>query len=271
MMAPIKNNSKRHIVHSKIISLKEVARNIFVLRFHSPELAASTLPGQFINIKISSGFKPLLRRPFSIYRVEGDDLEIVFNAVGLGTKILSGKKAGDEVDILGPLGESYNVRDEFDTAILAAGGLGVAPLPILTGAVRKSSKQIVTFLGARTADQLVTDHLHKVSVATDDGSRGFHGTVVDLLAETLRQNAFPRPKIFACGPNPMLRNISHLATSLGIPCEVSLESVMACGFGICQGCPVERNHRAYGDGNRKKYYLVCKDGPVFLTRDILIE
>ena len=119
----------------------------------------------------------------------------------------------------------------------------------------------MTYLGARTRNQIVADHLRNVSLATDDGSEGFRGTVVDLLSRELGARTFVRPKIFGCGPNTMLRNLSELALSLGIPCEVSLECAMACGFGICQGCPVE------GAGhNGKRYHLVCKEGPVFDAR-----
>lgn len=249
-----------------------MGNNIFVLRFHSPQFADQILPGQFIHIKVSAGYVPLLRRPFSVYRVEEDFIEIIFNAVGRGTTILSKKKTGDYIDVLGPLGTSYGVYDEFNTALLVAGGLGVAPLPMITSSLVESQKLIITFIGARTWDQLVTDHLREILIATDDGSKGFRGTVVDLLAMELRCRTFARPKIFACGPNIMLKNLALLAASHGIPCEVSLECTMACGFGICQGCPVERVRNGQASsGDQRKYSLVCKEGPVFDTQEVIIE
>lgn len=266
------NGSRRYLVLSTVTSVTEVADNIFVLRFFSREVASTIRPGQFINVKVMPGYSPLLRRPFSVYRVVGDEVEIIFNAVGQGTRILSKKRAGEELDVLGPLGKWYGVDTEFDTALLVAGGLGVAPMPIVTEAVNAKKKRVVTFLGARTGSQAVLSHLDNIHLATDDGSKGFHGTVVDLLRHRFDKENFSKPKIFACGPNAMLKHVARFAEGHNIPCEVSLECSMACGFGICQGCPVEKRHElSFANSDRKKYYLVCKDGPVFSSNDIVIE
>lgn len=261
--------SNRFIKTCSVTSVAEVGENTLVLSFRFPEVARLTLPGQFVNIRVAESYLPLLRRPFSVYRTTPDTVEVIFNVVGEGTKILSGKKKDDSIDVLGPLGTAYVLDQSFETALLVAGGLGVAPLPILTDALRRSNKKIFTFLGARSHRQLVPTHLENVSVATDDGSKGFKGTVVDLLGQALRTGEFVRPKIFACGPNRMLGNVSVLAASRVVPCEVSLESAMACGFGICQGCPVERARRE--DDRGRRYGLVCKDGPVFNSTTIMIE
>ena len=134
----------------------------------------------------------------------------------------------------------------------------------MTSALRRTRKKIVTFLGARTRDQLIVTHLDNINRATDDGSAEFHGTVVDLLAQHLNTRQYPKPKIFACGPNPMLYRLSQLAEKYDIPCEMSLESAMACGVGLCQGCPVETRN------GEKKYALICTAGPVFDSRTIRI-
>jgi dihydroorotate dehydrogenase electron transfer subunit len=247
-----------------VVSVHPVAPQTFVLTLQSPELVSVARPGQFINIKINDLGFPLLRRPFSIYHVEETHIQIIFNVTGVGTRELSLKRPGDYLDILGPLGCSFTTEGEFGTALLVAGGLGVAPLPMITSFLLKSKKPIGTFLGVRTGDQLVTTHLMNVRSATDDGSVGYHGTVVDLLRSELQTKKYLEPKIFACGPNPMLKSLSLLAEEFNVPCEVSLESVMACGIGICQGCPVERV------GNEKKYSLICKEGTVFDAREIRI-
>lgn len=122
----------------------------------------------------------------------------------------------------------------------------------------------MTLLGARSAAHLVADHLEHAYIATDDGSRGFHGNVVDLASDILRKHPVSRPKIFACGPMPMLRAVASFARASDIPCEVSLEGPMGCGIGICQGCPVELA------GPEKLYALMCKDGPTFDIRTIKI-
>ncbi len=249
----------------RVLDLNEVADNIFVLTFHSPEIAPLVQAGQFINIRVADGTDPLLRRPFSVYRIEGNAVQIVFNVVGKGSVALRGKRPGDVLDVLGPLGVPFSLNSpDFETAVLVGGGLGVAPLPLATQTLRASDKRIVTFLGARTASQLVAQHLDGVQVATDDGSKGFRGTVVDLMATMLPSLKAHHPKIFACGPTPMLHALAAVALKEEIPCEVSLEGPMACGFGICQGCPVELI------GGEKKYGLMCKDGPTFDVRRIKI-
>ncbi len=250
-------------VLSPVLDLRSVAEGIFVLTMHAPEIAARIRPGQFVNIRIGEGADPLLRRPFSVSRTEGDHIEILFNVVGKGTALMSRLREGALLDLLGPLGTPFATDDDqCTTALLLAGGLGVAPMPILTERLRDKGRKIMTFLGARAAAHLVTSHLDDVHIATDDGSRGFKGTVVDLAATVLRQAPVQGGKIFACGPMPMLRAAARLSEQLNLLCEVSLEGPMACGIGICQGCPVELV------GPEKKYALMCKDGPTFDARTI---
>jgi dihydroorotate dehydrogenase electron transfer subunit len=252
-------------LHSQVRYLRQVAPDIFILSFHSPELSASVAAGQFVNILVRTGIEPLLRRPFSVCRVEGEDCEILFHRVGKGTALLAETKIGDEVDLIGPLGKGFHLDDPaYDTAVLVGGGLGVAPLPIATTLLQRAGKKIVTLIGARSSALVVDAHLTNTRVATDDGSRGFHGTVVDLAKNLLDEASLQRPRFFACGPTPMLRALSTLLQSRDVECEVSLEGQMACGIGICQGCPVEMR------GQERKYALMCKDGPVFKTRDIVI-
>lgn len=248
-----------------VVSLRSAADGTFVLAFRAPSIAAGVRPAQFVNIKVNALPVPLLRRPFSVYRVDGDVVEILFNVVGTGTELLARSRPGDMLDVLGPLGHSWGLDADYDTALLVGGGLGVAPMPITTSALSRLGKNVRTFIGARSARLLVTGHLQGLEVATDDGSAGARGTVVDLVRGAIAGGGISRPKIFACGPTPMLRALASAAEDLGVPCEVSLESAMACGIGICQGCPVETR----GDGGRK-YALICKEGTVFDARSILI-
>lgn len=245
--------------------VRTAGEEIFVLTFTSAAISRSIRAGQFLNLRIEEGCEPLLRRPFSAYRIEGNSVEIVFNVVGRGTAAMRRKKKGETLDVMGPLGKPFGVADEgYDTGVLIGGGLGVAPLPLLTSSLKGLGKKVVTFLGARTAGELVTEYLDSPRTATDDGSAGFQGTVVDLAAAALKDHPLSRPKIFACGPTPMLSAVASLARASGIPCEVSLEGPMGCGIGICQGCPVELA------GPEKLYALMCKDGPTFDIRTIKI-
>lgn len=246
----------------RVKGVRQVAENTFVLRFIAPHISTTIRPGQFVSIRVEETTDPLLRRPFSIYRTNGEESEIIFNVIGRGSASLRRKREGDWIDVLGPLGVPFSSEGQYDTAILMGGGLGVAPLPLLTMSLRRSGKSLVTVIGARSAAQVVDAHLYNLHIATDDGSRGFHGTVVDLATQLLTADPPRKPMIFACGPTAMLRAVAALAVKEDIPCEVSLEGPMGCGFGVCQGCPVELV------GSEKKYALMCKDGPTFDVRKV---
>lgn len=246
---------------SPVRSVSEVADSIFVLRFQSPAISRIVRPGQFVNIRPDEGLHPLLRRPFSIYLTEGDEAAVIFNVIGKGTHALQKKRPGDLLDVLGPLGVPFTTDAPCDTALLIGGGLGIAPLPLTARALASAGKRVVSVIGARSAGQVVRDHLQDVRIATDDGSAGFHGTAVDCARQVIRTLPGGSIRVFACGPTPMLKATAQLAREEHLACEVSLEGPMACGFGICQGCPVE-----LAEGERK-YALMCKDGPAFdITR-----
>jgi dihydroorotate dehydrogenase electron transfer subunit len=249
--------------HCRIQSVKEIAPNIFELSFISQAISAQVLPGQFVNIRVEDSLHPLLRRPFSLFSVDAPIVSIIFNAIGIGTKLLSQKKPGETLDIIGPLGNGvFPLNDGgFATALLVAGGLGVATFPFLTSRLSQT-KNILTFIGARTTSNVIRTGLENIQIATDDGSEGFHGTVVELFKAFINEQSVDTPRIYSCGPMPMMRAVAQFAKEKNIPCYVALECEMACGIGLCQGCPVETTM------GEKKYNLVCKDGPVFETRKV---
>ncbi|MBN2572646.1 MAG: dihydroorotate dehydrogenase electron transfer subunit [Ignavibacteriales bacterium] len=249
------------IIENSIVESNErINSNVYLLKVTSPEIASQIGVGQFCNIKVSDTDYPLLRRPLSICDVEDDKLFFLYQVVGVGTEILSRKMKGDRLNILGPLGNGFNIQDDFETAIIVAGGIGIAPFPFLIKKIM--NKNIITYVGFKTKADIIDYGLKNCKYSTDDGSLDFKGTCVDLLkseGKTLNSKC----KIFACGPNSMLRNLKEFCSDKNITCEVSLESVMACGFGICQGCAVESK-------NDDNYKLVCKDGPVFNINEIKI-
>lgn len=187
----------------------------------------------------------------------------MFNILGEGTKILARKINGETVDILGPLGNGFNLDDKYDLAIIVAGGLGAAPFPFVTRSI-KNKKNILTFVGGRTEQDVITYGLENCVLSSDDGSIGFKGNVVQSLEQNLDKINITTSKVFACGPTAMLRALKDFCIKHNLDCEVSTECAMACGFGICQGCPIESTEQS------DKYLLVCKDGPVFNVRDVLI-
>jgi len=226
-------------------------------------------PGHFVNIKVSNSFSPLLRRPFSVHHINKQQkwFEILFQIIGKGTQLLADTGIGVGVDLLGPLGNSFVIRNNIDYALLVAGGLGIAPLLLLSQKLKETNIPAVLFWGNRSKDAfaIVSDFEElevEIHMATDDGSSGFKGTVTELLNRKIEKYMKSKLEIFACGPNPMLKKLNTISINNNIPCQISLETMMACGFGVCMGCNVTSNL------DSEKYKYVCKHGPVFDSREI---
>jgi dihydroorotate dehydrogenase electron transfer subunit len=250
---------------AKIILNEKIKGDFFYCLLHTSEIARKALPGQFVNIKIDNALEPLLRRPFSIHRVKRNNIEILYEVVGKATQILSQKKTGGSLDVVGPLGNGFNLKPKTRnlTPILVAGGMGVAPLVFLAEKLAKA--KILILLGARTKKQILCEKEFQkyggdVKIATDDGSCGFRGKVTELLQKTLSTVNCQLSTIYACGPRPMLKEISRISEKCNIPAQISLEEHMACGIGACLGCAVN---------TKQGYKRVCKEGPVFNAEEIL--
>ncbi len=256
---------------SKILERREITSGLVVLKFHNPFVAANTLPGQFVNVLPKAGFSdPLLRRPFSVYHTDGENAEIIIQDHGRGTGILANTKVGEYLDVLGPLGKPWHHDSDYQTAILLIGGVGVASMPLLTRLLISSNKSHKTYYGARTTSLFADEYLSNIEYSTDDGSRGFHGTVIDNLRKDLKAEKYDQPKIFVCGPTGMMRAAIALSNEFQIPCEVSLETEMACGIGICQGCPIETSS-IEAEKIGRKFHLVCTHGPSFEKEQIVLS
>jgi len=237
-------------------------KGVFLIKVKAPEIAARIKPSQFCNLKVSQSVYPLLRRPFSVCDVIDDELQFMIQIQGEGTELLSKKEVGDRIDLIGPLGNGFNLEGDYKTAIIIAGGIGAAPFPYLNKML-KDKKNILSISGGRTKEYVIKYGMDNLLVATDDGSEGFHGNVVQLFEEQVKNFNKEEIKVFSCGPTPMLRSLSKFCLENEIECELSTESAMACGFGICMGCPVD-------SANGNEYKLICKDGPVFNARDIVL-
>jgi dihydroorotate dehydrogenase electron transfer subunit len=251
------------IVNAILKDIVELENNIFIQRLYAPEISSKVKPGQFVNIRVSETIYPLLRRPFSVCDCEDGNIFIMFNVFGEGTKMLASKKPECTIDTLGPLGNGFNLSGDYDTAVIVAGGLGAAPFPFLLRELG-DNKRVICFVGGRTHKDIITYRMKNVYISTDDGSMGKKGNVVELLEENIELLKRDKIKIFACGPNAMLRALKEFTVKNDFECEASTECAMACGFGICQGCPIESTKQ------KDKYLLVCKDGPVFNVRDVVI-
>jgi dihydroorotate dehydrogenase electron transfer subunit len=244
-----------------------------LLALDSPEIAAAAAPGQFIMVRISSLYQPLLRRPFSIHSVSGTGLMIFFQAVGTGTELLGQKTPGQALDILGPLGRGFDLDGDpaGRRAALVGGGRGIAPLYFLAVELGGKGAEVRVFYGGRSEEDLaLRDRFASAGFApecsTEDASIGYHGLVTDLVRE---HTAGPyRPdRIYACGPDGMLRSVGELARELDVPAELSLESIMGCGFGACWGCV----HKIRNEGKEDAWRKVCEEGPVFPAEAVIWE
>jgi dihydroorotate dehydrogenase electron transfer subunit len=214
-------------------------------------------------LRVRGGVDPLLRRPLSIHRYSDGEIEFLFREKGLGTKILAGQRAGDALDILAPLGKGFRVEREYP--ILIGGGIGVAPLLYLAEDCLARGLRPKLLLGGRTdRDILCHGEFSCINVpaiySTEDGSLGETGLVTELLLREIEARDKTKMSVHACGPVPMLAALARICEAESVPCEVSLEAHMACGVGACLGCVVK--------GRDGKNLRVCKEGPVFDSREI---
>ncbi len=268
------HRGKPGLVSARLVSKAQVADHVFQIGLLCPYIAHNCSAGQFVHMRVNKlSNDPFLCRPFSIYRARGDIVDIVFKVRGRGTQILSGMEIGSELDIIGPLGNGFPVHVDFEKAFIVAGGMGIAGLVLLTERLyRCKDRQCIALIGARSRDAIVGKNDLKmlgveVYTATEDGTEGFRGTVTELLEHLLSVEGIVLAKcrIFACGPTPMLKAVAQIAGRYEISAYVLLEEQMACGVGACLGCACEM---ASSEGEIQ-YKMVCVDGPVFDSKEIL--
>ena len=231
----------------------------------------------------------MLRRPFSLAGrrdVGGQvELDVIHRIVGIGTDWLSRLSPGDEVDVLGPLGNAFTLPTPDQTALLVGGGVGIPPMLYLATKLR--DRTAVAIAGALTHDLLALTlqdkpdypvaefavHGVKSIITTDDGSLGLKGRVTDALNQWLDANPTAKPVIYTCGPEPMMKAVAAIALSRKVPCQIAVERAMACGMGTCQSCciKVKKPDPAAPPlpGSDWCYRLACTDGPVFTADQLL--
>lgn len=243
---------------AEIKRFEGLGQNIYSFWLNTRKIAIQAKPGQFVLVKITDSTEPFLGRPMSIADVNNYNLRIIFRVRGKGTALLKNKKQGEIIHLFGPLGKPVKLIKN-KKIILCAGGVGIAPLLYLARKLHQNNK-LYLFFGAKTKSELILLNEFKkmcqmIYQATEDGSRGYHGFITDLLINIDR---IKPDVLFASGPIGMLRTIS--AIKLKTKCYGFLEERMGCGCGICFGCAVRKKN----DG----YFRVCTDGPVFDLTDI---
>ena len=245
-----------------VISNNEVMPGVCLIWLDSPQIAPQAQPGQFVMVRCGEGLEYQLRRPLSIHQLDGNEIALLFTVVGKGTRWLSQRHAGDNPDLLGPLGNGYSFRPGSHNLLLVAGGIGIAPLLFLAQQALNRRHSVTLLLGAPTASQLYPEYLLppevKLITATEDGTAGKKGLITDLLPDFIGW----ADQIFACGPTSMYQTMAAQKQKLlkTKPVQVSLEVRMGCGLGVCYGCTIK---------TKSGLKQVCKDGPIFDLDDIL--
>jgi dihydroorotate dehydrogenase electron transfer subunit len=249
----------------RVIEVAKVNSVYFRLVLDAPDLAAAVKPGQFVHIKVSDHLEPLFRRPFSVYRAQQGRVEVFFEPVGKGTRMLAAVKENDLLDVLGPLGKPFSMPAKtVKQIVFIGGGIGVAPLMIFSDRLAGHQAEKILLYGSRNKVNTFSmagfkKNGVKTFISTDDGTAGVKGRVSELFFHV---DPEPSTYIYTCGPKPMIAAVAAFARGNGIQGEAAMEEVMACGLGACLGCSIPTTNG---------YKTVCHDGPVFTLEELVLQ
>ena len=253
-------------IEARVCGNESLGRDHFLLTVEAPSLAAVSRPGQFVMAAAAEAYSqpfPLLRRALAVFSIQGSDRDrvtLLLKIVGDGTRKLTAVKAGDSIHLTGPLGSGFDCElARGRQALILAGGVGIASVYLLAEQLARQDTDVHLIYGGRTAADLVClDYFEALPISlvltTEDGSRGLAGRVTGPLGDYLPGLSPEKSVVYTCGPNPMMKAVSGQIVPRGVPCQVSVETKMACGFGVCLGCSVKVEDR---------YRLACTHGPVF--------
>ncbi|HVE92135.1 MAG TPA: dihydroorotate dehydrogenase electron transfer subunit [Actinomycetota bacterium] len=258
---------------AEVFGYKRLGDPYHSLTIVAPDICAQATPGQFIAVRLPDDGSLLLRRPFSIHRVDrrpgwAGTIEVVFDVRGRGTELLAKSRPHSVLDVLGPLGRPFRLPKEPTDCLLIGGGIGTAPLLFLAEELRNHANQVHFIIGGRTQEHLLRPIeakrvANKIFFTTDDGSNGHHGLVTDIMPDVLRQTG--ARIVYACGPTAMLRAVALCCRENSVACQVAWEEVMACGFGACLVCavPVRLDPAQGASEEAWAWVRCCTEGPVF--------
>lgn len=263
------------LLQAPVVENQKLSQEYFLLTVRAPQIAQAVLPGQFVMAAASSDFLPypLLKRALAVYTVGGDNgqptlLRLLAKIVGDGTQALASLTRHHEIDLIGPLGVGFDLsaaRGKRNLAI--AGGVGIASVYLLVEELHKAGEEVQLIYGGRSKVDLVgLEDFQRLSIpillTTEDGSVGLPGRVTEGLHQMMNTVSGVKLSLFTCGPPAMMQAVAEMAHVAAVPCQASLEARMACGFGVCLGCSIQTVHG---------YRLVCREGPVFSTPDLVWE
>jgi len=251
----------------KIIKQINLSNNYYKIRIKAPQIAQEAKPGQFVMLSKWKIKELFLKRPFSFYNIEPNlgTFDILYKNVGKGTQILTDSKIGDLVELIGPLGNGFNIPESTRKIAVVARGIGVAPLIPLMLESKKKGIEIYSFLSAQTENLLLySDKIESISketfYTTDNGSKGAKGKVTDFLEKMLKEIVID--VVYTCGSKRLAKHIRNLQKKYNFLAFVSLEEHMACGIGACKGCVRK---------TKNGYKRVCKEGPVFPVEEVIFN
>ena len=263
----------KYIADSVVLETGRLSPDVFSLWLQAPDIVSKARAGQFVSLYPHDGGH-ILPRPISICETDTANgrLRLVYRVVGFGTAEFSMMIPGNKVRMMGPLGNGYPIEEDIDAGrknfILIGGGIGIPPMLSVAKSIKEISpgSQITAVMGYRDRHNFLSDNFYELAdellIATDDGSRGIHGTVIDAM----KQKGVTGDIVYSCGPTPMLRGVKDWAVKSGIPARISLEERMACGIGACLGCVCDTvNEDSHSKVTNAR---VCKDGPVFNAEDV---
>jgi dihydroorotate dehydrogenase electron transfer subunit len=250
-------------IETKILQNEQVNTLWYLLKV---KYSLKLLPGQFVNVKLNDQIDPFLRRPISVHDWDASkkELSLLYKVVGKGTKYLSGQPKGANLKILGPLGNTFDLKglNKDQKVALIGGGIGIAPLLYLGKALAGKGVKFDTYTGYKNkAEVYISPQLKKLSkkviIATDNGSAGQKGFITDVFQKSIAKNKYDL--VFVCGPEIMMKKAVQVCKPAKIDIQVSMESIMGCGIGACMCCVTESLHG---------YKKVCSDGPVFKPEEL---
>lgn len=261
-------------VEARVIRNTRLSPDYNVISLAAPEIAVAAAPGQFVMVKPGRGHDPLLRRPFSVFEILREHgrpvgLTLLSKRIGVTTRMLYECAQGDTVSCLGPLGRPFTLVKPPAEAWMVAGGVGLAPFASLADALFEAKTPTTLFYGARTGKELFyldwfAARGVRLVLASEDGGVGDRGRINIPLERELAGAQAKDVTVYACGPEPMLEAVAHLAKRYGKPSQVSVERVMGCGMGGCYSCVIPVRDA----GGGQHYVRSCIGGPVFAGADL---
>ncbi|MBE6611895.1 MAG: dihydroorotate dehydrogenase electron transfer subunit [Ruminococcaceae bacterium] len=255
------------VVIGKIIENRRIIETakLYDMTIECPEIARIATPGQIVHVACGEG--TTLRRPISICECDGDMVRICYEVRGKGTDFMASRRAGDDIDLLGPLGNGFTVK-EGEKALLVGGGIGIYPL-LSVGKACASAEAAFGFRNVSLINslELFENRGIRTSVITDDGSSGRKGFVTELVKEKLAAGGID--VVYVCGPKGMMAAVAGICMEAGVRCEVSMEERMGCGVGACLACVCKTMFVDNQGVTGEKYKRVCMDGPVFDAKEII--